>query len=104
MDRDGVTKFVFNKNRICSDISKLIHEIEWYYTRDGKIACARKIFQYLERYECKCFMDSHNKFKTTVINKLHDLYNIDGLREAKTWYRRIFGERMPLEKVLYQSP
>ena len=71
------------------------------FDRKDKVDCARKIFEYLDTDECKRFLFSQDKLRVTIVNKLHDFYHIDGLREASTWYRRIFGERMPLEKQTY---
>lgn len=102
LDESEQKELGFRKTLICNDIKELLDEsMKVTNDRKDKIDCARKIFEYLDTDECKRFLFSHNKLRVVLVNKLHDFYHIDGLKEASTWYRRIFGERMPLEKESY---
>jgi len=89
-------KLGYCKNKIVSDVKKLLNKNANMKGRDNKIEVTRQLFNYLNSKECKIFINDYKNFKKTVKHKLHDFYHKDNLREAHTWYRNLFGERMPL--------
>ena len=90
-------KLGYCKNKIVLDVKKLLNKNMYTKGRENKIEVTRQLFNYLNSKECKIFMNDYKIFKRTVKLKLHHFYNVDNLREAKTWYRNLFEGRMPLE-------
>ena len=90
-------KLGYCKNKIVLDVKNLLDKNMYTKGRDNKVEVTRQLFNYLNSAECKRFMNDHKKFELVVKRKLHHFYNVDNLREAKTWYRNLFNGRMPLE-------
>lgn len=94
---DEISERGFPKTRIVVAVKNMLNKVENIYGRNNKIAEVRKIFSYLNTEQCKAFMQNNNNFQLAVKNKLYSFYNEDNLREAKVWYRNIFGHRMPIK-------
>ena len=84
--------------------TEIVHKIEFWLdrirmapNRDARIGLMRKIFQYLAEPYGKKFIQSHAKWKKTIEQKLIELRYVENIREAHTWWRTIFGTRMPIQ-------
>jgi len=90
-----IDQYTFPKTKITNDIKRLLEECSNVYTRVEKIIVAREIFKYLNSNYCIQFINTYDKFKTTVKDKLKEFYYDEGLKDAYIWYRNIFKERIP---------
>ena len=93
---DDLHEYGYRRRKILKELRVLMNK---NYTANGvreKINTTRRVFEYLDTPECIRFMKNHPVFENSAKEKLHCFYHIDRLREAQTWYRRIFGERIPI--------
>ena len=77
---------------IMLEIKARLHQIDINLTRKDKLYQARKLFRYLANH--KSFMDQHKPFKDTVADKLLSFYHEGGYKEAKDWWKDIFGHEI----------
>ena len=54
------------------------------------------LFRYMDNDYVKKFINTYETFNSTIKSKLEELCYNENLREAKVWYRSIFGKRMPV--------
>ena len=94
--RKEIETLGFPKTEIIRELKYWICKIEATIGKEKKVAASRKIFRYLAEPYPKKFIEYHHKFKTTLEDKLKQFRYEDGLREAGTWWRNIFGTRMPV--------
>ena len=91
----------FPRTEITNDIKILIKEC-WDVTNiDAKIACAREIYRILSKPYSKKFINYHDnkKFKNVIMDKLFEFRDTNNLKEARVWWRNVFGTRMPVTRI-----
>ena len=96
LSMEEIKSYGFPKTKIILDIKEYLNEITYVYSRDEKIKISRNLFRYMYNDYVKKFINSHEKFNCTIKLKLEELCYNENLREAKVWYRSIFGKRMPV--------
>ena len=91
-----IKDYGFPKTKIISQIRKYLNKVMDVYGKDEKIKIIRNLFKYMENDYVKEFINSHNKFDLTVKRKLEELCYRENLKEARVWYRNIYGKRIPI--------
>ena len=94
LNNDQIEELGFPKTQIVVNIKRYLHNVGKQVGKKAKIDESRKLFKYLNSDYGKLFIEAQNNFKDTVILKLEEFYHHIGLREASTWFRRIFGRRI----------
>ena len=82
------------RKTLCASVQSHLNDVRG--PRGERIFYARKLFHYVEE-KCQQLLDEIPTFKRAIMDKLYQLYIDQGLEEAKTWYRNIFGKQMMLE-------
>lgn len=77
------------KKEIQSRLVQLEHELSHH----EKLYQANKLFTFISHH--KYFLDKYKKFKDTVALKLLDLYHVENIKEAKSWWVSIFDQPIP---------
>ena len=90
-----MTTVLYLKHEIVDMVREILGDISG--NRQRRIVGAQKLFYYLAQEKCKQFMNDYPKFKAAVVRKLHELYVVEGLIEARTWFSQMFDARMPLD-------
>ena len=93
--KEQIEIFGYPKTEIVYNVKYWLDLIPMAPDRNTRIALSRKIFQYLAEPYGKKFIQSNEKFKTTLEQKLIEIRHVENIREAHTWWRAIFGTRMP---------
>ena len=96
-EQDDLESYGYRKTKIIHSIKQFLNVISECKSSTDKINNMRKMFCFCESNEFKRFLQCQDMFRKTVQMKLYHLRNKDNVREAATWYRRIFDERMPIE-------
>lgn len=91
-------KFGYCKKCVVQTIRNYIQKVETLTKKSSKINEVNNLFEYLSKDAPQKFLKSFPKFVNTIKDRLFFFRDMDGIRRANVWWRRVFHERMPVEK------
>ena len=97
--KNEILELGFPKTEIINDMIIQLDKCEKMEKRADQIVCAREIYRILSKPYSKKFLNYSTQFKNVVMNKLFEFRDICNLREARVWWRNVFGNRMPVTRM-----
>jgi len=91
-----IQNYGYKRSKLCDVLKYLLSKTVETSGRQNKLVVVGNIFNILLSNDGLRLIESNENFKNIVQSKLIEFYNEEGIFNSYIWYRRLFGERIPI--------